>query len=472
MKTIRKHLLLSFTILLSIVGLPSPSFAQRDHNNNFLDSLSDWSLHLQFTTITQFHTRFRGAGYDGPNTLSARGDTALSVTTTLFLGRRLWRGAAVYLNPEIAGGLGVGHRDSQHPYDQSGYTPAVGVAGFPNGETFRIGSPRPAVYTARIYIEQVFALPDNRENEEEESEPNQVKQSLPKSRVVVTAGKFSIADIFDNNQYAHDPRVHFMNWSLMSHGAWDYPANTRGYTWSLALEYVKPMYAVRFAGSLMPKAANGNVLDWNIAQSNSLNLEYEQKFRLFPQQGTFRVLAYRNRTKAPAYREATELLQAGTYPQNPAYILTGKSYGGIKYGFGLNLEQPITKNSGFFGRASWNDGKTATWAFTEIDRSYSVGGHLNGSSWKRPNDAIGLAVVRNDISPDHRAFLNAGGRGFMLGDGRLPNYGGEKILELFYSARLARMLWITADYQLVGNPGYNADRGPVNFFAIRTHVEF
>lgn len=463
---------LPILLLFAAVLLGQPVLAQRDNNNNYLDSLQAWSLHFQSTAIVQGHARFRGGtNYDGRNTLSPQADTTLSVTTTLFLGRRLWKGASLYINPEIAGGRGIGHRNSQFPNDENLYNPAVGIAGFPNGETFRVGSPRPAVYLARFYIEQVFALPGD-EAIEEMSEANQVKQRLPASRIVITAGKFSIADMFDNNAFAHDARIHFMNWSLMSMGAWDYPANTRGYTWGVATEYIRPTYAVRVAGCLMPTVANGNTLDWKISKAGALVVEVERQLRWLPRPGTLHVLGFRNATKAPTYQEATQLLLTGAYPTNPDYIMTGKAYGGIKYGFGLNIEQPIGLLGGLFTRVSWNDGHTATWAFTEIDRSYSLGANIGGHNWQRPNDAVGLAIVRNDISANHIAFLNAGGYGFMLGDGRLPHYGGEQIAELFYKARVARTLWLTLDYQFIRNPGYNADRGPVNTLALRTHVEF
>lgn len=458
-------------ILMSLCFLSMTAAAQRDNNNNYLDSLQSWSLHYQTTAVVQGHPGFRGGNYDGRNTLSALPDTTLSLTTTLFLGRRLWRGAALYVNPEIAGGRGVGHRDAQAPYDETLYTPAVGIAGFPNGETFRVGSPRPAVYLARLYLEQIIPLDDD-DVEDVPSEANQVKQRLPASRIVLTAGKFSIADMFDNNAFAHDARVHFMNWSLMSMGAWDYPANTRGYTWGFAAEYIRPTYAVRLAGCLMPTTANGNILDWNVARSNGLVLELERQVRWLKRPGTVHLLGFRNVTKAPSYREATTLLQQGTYPTNPDYILIGRAYGGVKYGFGVSLEQPIGLTGGLFARVSWNDGHTATWAFTEIDRSYTIGTTIGGHRWKRPNDAIGFALIQNDLSADHAAFLNAGGYGFMIGDGRLPNYASERSLELFYKARLAHSLWITLDYQLVANPGYNSDRGPVSLLGLRTHVEF
>ncbi|CAN5344037.1 hypothetical protein BH09BAC4_BH09BAC4_08960 [soil metagenome] len=459
-----------FCLVLAL-ATRSAVHAQQDNNNNYLDSLKNWSLHFQFTTIVQGHTRFNGAGYDGRNTLSTLPDTALSVTTTLFLGRRLWRGAAVYANPELAGGRGVGHRNSLAPYDESLYAPAVGIAGFPNGETFRIGSARPALYVARFYIEQIISL-NRGASKEAESEANQVEEPIPSSRLVITAGKFSIADIFDNNVYAHDPRSQFSNWALMNMGAWDYPANTRGYTWSLATEYIQPNYAIRVAAALMPTVANGNVLDWNISKSHALTLELEHTFRLLPRAGTVRLLAFRNVTKAPTYSSATQLLQTGTYPTDPPYLLTGTQYGGVKYGLGLNFEQPLGDVGGLFGRASWNDGHTATWAFTEIDNSLTVGAYIGGARWHRQNDVVGIAVARNGISADHIAFLNAGGTGFMLGDGSLPNYGTENSLEVFYKARVAHTLYLTLDYQLVQHPGYNADRGPVNLFALRTHVEF
>lgn len=457
--------------LLIFVVVSVSANAQKDNNNNYLDSSRNWSLHYQFTTIAQGHSAFRGAGYAGRNTLSNLPDTALSVTTTLFVGRRLWKGAAIFLNPEIAGGRGIGHRDSNAPYDEDQYSAAVGIAGFPNGESFRIGSPKPALYVARFYIEQEFALP-GAQPETISSEANQVKHQRPDSRVVITAGKFSIADIFDNNRFSHDPRTQFFNWSLMSYGAWDYPANTRGYTWGLAVEYVRPAYELRVAYTLMPTVANGNVLDWNVGQSGGLTVEVERRYRLLKQPGTVRALAFRNASRAPAYTDATQQLVNGLYNPDRPYILYGNGYGGIKYGFGLSLEQPFAHNSGFFGRVSWNDGQTATWAFTEIDRSVSAGVFLAGNRWKRPEDAIGLAGVINGISPEHAAFLNAGGTGFMVGDGRLPNYRTEQILEAFYKTRLTRTLFLTADYQLVAHPGYNGDRGPVNVFAIRTHVEF
>jgi len=459
-----------FSISLFLISVLSIQ-AQKDNNNNYVDSLKQWSFHFQSTIIPQIHSKFNGGNYKGKNTLSAQGDTALSVTTTLFIGRKLWKGAALYFNPEVAGGRGLGHRDNSNPYDENSYTASVGVAGFPNGETFRIGSAKPALYVARFYIEQIIALSDVG-IEEVKSENNQIKQQLPLSRLVITAGKFSIADMFDNNAYAHDPRTRFMNWSLMDFGAWDYSANTRGYTYGLVVELIKPDYEVRFGATLMPTTANGNVLDWRISKAGSINLEFQRGFKLFKNQGNVKILAFRNVTKAPAYLEAANRLNnSDTTIHN--YILNGYNDGGVKYGFGISLEQPINKTSGFFARVSWNDGKTATWAFTEIDRSYTIGLNYGGSKWRRRNDVVGIALATNGISSQHRTFLNTkGGYGFIIGDGSLPNYKMENIFEIYYKAQIASTLFITADYQLIGNPAYNADRGQVNFFALRTHLEF
>jgi len=465
------HKSASCWLLLGLFLRPWSAPAQRDNHNNYLDSLRNWTFHVQSTVVVQGHPAFRGGGFQGPNTLSPQADTALSLTTTVFVGRRLWRGAVLCFNPEIAGGRGVGRRDPAAPFDETRYTPAVGIAGFPNGETFRIGSPKPALYVARFYIEQIIPLRAADGYSEIYSEANQLRQRLPDSRLVLTAGKFSFADMFDNNRYAHDPRTDFLNWALMSHGSWDYPANTRGYTYGLVVEYIRPSHTLRLGGGLMPTTANGNVLDWRVGRAGSLNFEAERRFRLLTRPGRVRLLAFRNVTKAPAYRLATQFIEAGQYNPDRPFVLYGSGYGGVKYGVGLNAEQPLSPHGGLFGRVSWNDGRTATWAFAEIDRSYSLGGTLGGARWRRPNDQVGLAVVRNDISADHAAYLAAGGRGFLLGDGSLPRYAGEHIVEALYNARLAHFLWLTANYQLVAHPGYNRDRGPVHLFALRTHVE-
>ncbi len=416
------------------------------------------SYHFQITAIKQGHPAFR-ALYSGQNSLTNKGEKALlSVTSTLYLGRRLWKGAAFYLDGEIAGGSGI--------------SSTKGVAGFPNGETFRIGDPSPTLYIARGFITQDILL-NNTGYDNDASEANQLAGSRPSSRFTISAGKFAISDFYDNNKYAHDPRVQFLNWSLMSNAAWDYPANTRGYTSGIVLQLIKPDWAVRLSGVVVPKMANGPKMDWKINKAHSETLEFERSWLINQLPGTVRLLGFHSLTQAPTYKQTIAEVKVGDSSSVDVY--TGdrewKKYGGLKYGFGINAEQYLTKDIGMFLRASWNDGKTATWAYTEIDRSYSMGVNIKGSSWKRAEDNIGIAGVLNGISPDHQAFLNAGLYGFIIGDGKL-NYNKEGILELYYRAQLANSLWATFDYQFINNPAYNKDRGPVNVFGVRAHLEF
>ncbi|OCX52210.1 porin [Mucilaginibacter sp. PPCGB 2223] len=421
--------------------------------NYTADSTEKWSQHFQLTVIDQSHNAFK-APYSGDNSLSPAHEEALSITTSLFFGHKLWNNASIYFNPEVSGGSGVSE--------------ARGVAGFPNGETFRIGSPAPALYLARLFYRQYIPLSDARELVD--ADANQLREYVPRTRLVITAGKIALSDIFDNNQYSHDPRSQFMNWALMSNGAWDYPANTRGYIDAVVLEYINPSWALRAAGSLTPTYANGPDFDYNYFKAHGQTIEFTKFTDFDGHKGAIRLLAYRNVTKAPAYRDVINSYNNKT--DVSLDVIDGKNYGGVKYGFGLNGDQELNKNLGVFFRAGWNDGKTATWAFTEIDQTLSVGFNCKGTAWHRPDDTFGIAGDINGISKDHRDFLATGGYGFIIGDGKLTNYKAESIFETYYSAKINTNLFVSADYQFVANPAYNADRGPVSFFAIRAHVEF
>jgi hypothetical protein len=425
---------------------------------NHFDSLEKWSYHFQMTSIMQGHPAFN-AKYSGANSLQDSAETALSLTTTLFLGRKLWKGAGLFFNPEIAGGKGM--------------SSVLGLAGAANGETFRIGSLAPTLYVARAFFEQQIALPGAK-SEYREGEENQIADKIPSSRITISIGKFSLADFFDDNAYSHDPRSEFMNWSLMSNGAWDYPANTRGYTCGAVFELITPSYAIRIASTQMPRMANAQVLDLNFTKANGNTIEFEKKLKIKNHPGSIRFLAFYNSSSAPNYYTAIANMKMGD--SSLISVISGKkvgpTYGGVKYGFGISFNQELTKNIGIFARVSWNDGQTATWAFTPIDQSASGGIRINGRMIKRPEDNFGIAFVANGLSDGHRAYLNAGGYDFMLGDGKLSNYGYEQILEIFYKIKLTPWLWATADYQYIINPAYNADRGPVHVFAIRGHVEF
>ncbi len=429
----------------------TPAFAQA-----FVDSNRNWSYHFQLTAINQAHPSFN-AKYEGENSLSSEAENKkLSLTTTLFVGHKLWKHAALYFNPEITGGSGI--------------SAAKGIAGFTNGETFRIGSTAPVLYAARLFFQEHFPL-KNTAYENVLQDVNRVEENIPTSRITLSVGKISLSDFFDKNTYSHDPRSQFLNWSLMSNAAWDYPADTRGYTQGVVAEYIKPSFAIRISSVLVPRKANGLQLDYKITKAHSETLELEKRFAA-KHPTIIRLLFFHSISQAPTY--STTLAQVKLGDSASVDVYRGekewKKYGGVKYGFGINAEKEISATTGAFFKASWNDGKTATWAFTEIDRSISAGAQVKGNTWKRPNDNIGLAQVINGISTEHQAFLQAGLYGFIIGDGKL-HYGMETITELYYKAQIASSLFVSADYQFVNNPAYNKDRGPVHVFAIRGHIE-
>jgi high affinity Mn2+ porin len=407
----------------------------------------NWTIHFQATSIGQQHGSFPSL-YEGLNSLPSHPEHRVSITATIFLSFRAGRHWEFVINPEIAGGRGFGE--------------VTGMAGFTNGEIPRVASATPSLYPARAYIR--YTLPLGGEMESITDGANQIPGSVSARRTSMVTGRFAMTDFFDNNSYSHDPRTQFMNWSLMSNGAWDYPADTRGYTIGAVEELRMPSWSFRSAVVMEPTMANGPTLDTRIGSNRGIALEYEHDHDIAGRPGAVRVLAFDNREHAGTYREALQLA-----PANPDLGPTRRN-GVAKYGFGLNAEQAISKDVGIFGRYGWNDGKTETWAFTEIDRSLSGGVSIKGRRWRRKQDTIGVAAVRNCLSGDHRAFLGAGGYGFIIGDGRL-NYAPEQILEAYYAYHVNRMWTVTADYQHIDNPAYNRDRGPVSVGTIRLHWE-
>lgn len=438
-----KLLLVLFCALLAIDAV-----AQEPRIRDSLQNLNS-NFHFQLTTVTQ-HKFKMNAPYTGEKSLIGPAESATTLTSTLFWGTKLWKGAAIYVNPEIAGGSGI--------------SSAQGIAGFTNGEAFRVGDPAPTIYLARGFFQQTFSLSDEEENIGEGA--NDVYKTRSKKYLDVVAGKFSIADYFDKNTYSHDPRSQFFNWALMSNGAWDYPANVRGYTWGLVVEYGTPKYSIRAATTLVPEEANGNVMDTKYAQANSNVVEVEVPFIINEQSGNIKFLAYLTHAHMGNYLQAID-----ENPTSPDITAT-RAYGRTKYGYGINLEQALTKNIGLFARASWNDGHNETWVFTEIDRSASLGLYIDGSIWKRKNDQCGIGSVINGLSSYHRDYLAAGGYGFIIGDGQL-NYGLEWTTEIFYRANLfSDTFYLTPNFQFVTNPAYNKDRGPAAVIGLRAHVEF
>ncbi len=427
-------------ILLSVVKF---AFAQ--------DTIKQqrYGFHFQQTTITQYKPAF-SAPYTGQNSLITASETQNSITSTLFGAARLWKGASIYFNPELSGGAGL--------------SKTLGIAGFPNGETFRVGSTEPKIYIARLYFKQNFEWGKDKDTIEDAN--NQLAGLKSKRYFSFAIGKFGMADFFDGNNFSHDPREQFMNWALMDNGAWDYPANTRGYVLGSAFELGQPSWTLRFAFTMITTQANQSIWDAKIGKANTQTLEFEKRYKISGQNGTVRILAFRNNGKFGNYLEAIT--------QNPIApnIDATQQYGRHKYGFGISADQYLTKDLGIFAKTSYNDGHTETWFFTEIDRSFSFGGVLKGTKWKRNDDELGLAFIANGISADHRNYLAAGGYGFLIGDGKL-NYSSELIAELYYKINVfQKKFWLSPDYQFILHPAYNADKGAVNVFGLRAHIAF
>ena len=446
MKFYAKIYRMKYTLTLAILTLTIFS--------NFAESIDStknetFSVHAQTTIINQNKSGF-SAKYSGDNSLSTLSESQTSITSTLYAGSRLWNGASAFINPEIAGG--------------SGLSGAEGVAASTNGETFRIGDPAPKIYVARLFFTQRIALSDK--TIYQPGDFNQLAEKLPTNYLSVTLGKISISDYFDKNKFSHDPRTQFMSWGLMSNGAWDYPANTRGYTPSIVFEYITPADEFRYAFSLVATVANGETMNWDISKAGSHTIEYTHHYNISGQEGSIRLLSFYTLAHMGNYRQSLAL-----NPINPV-IQSVEKYGNSKYGFGINAEQNITNDLGCYFRASWNDGNNETWAFTEIDQSISAGLSLTGDRWKRKNDNIGVAFVVSGISKSHQDYLQAGGKGFLLGDGNL-NYAPEQLAEIYYSFELVpNSVYLSGTYQLLVNPGYNKDRsGPVNIFSARLHLK-
>jgi high affinity Mn2+ porin len=400
---------------------------------------------FQATIVTQAHPSF-DAPYSGTNSLHPASEHESTVTATLFLGARLWKGAEGYVNPELSGG--------------SGLSQGFGIAGFPNGEAFRVGNPEPHIFLARLFLRQTFGI--GAQAEALESDENQLAGTRATNRFVVTVGKFGLSDFIDDNAYGHDPRTGFMNWADWTEGAWDYPADTRGYTWGIVVERIAPQWAVRAAAAMEPKEANQLEMDHDVRNAHGLALEGEHAYRLLPAEGRVRLLLFLNRARMGNYRQAID-------ETTPPDLVATRKPGRTKWGFGTNIEQPVTEKSGLLVRASWNDGENESWAYAEIDRSISAGYVDRPGWWKRDKDEAGIAAIVNGISAAHRDYLAAGGYGFMIGDGKLK-YGTEQIVEA-YAKAVFRSVSATLDYQFIRNPAYNRDRGPVHVFGFRLHVE-
>jgi high affinity Mn2+ porin len=413
-----------------------------------VDPESDrWEIHGQTTYLPQGYPGFRAA-YTGTNSLTPAPQAQATWSSSLFLNVRLWEGGELYYNPELLQGFGLND--------------TVGAGGFPNGEAQKSNFPYPHYNTSRLFLRQTFGF--GGEQEELASGPNQLGGKVDVSRLTVQAGKFAVIDIFDGNAYAKDTRKDFMNWSMWAPGAFDYSADKVGLTYGATAEFNQKQWALRAGYFLIDGTSNSNNFDMRVFQRGEYVLELETRYSLFSQPGKLRSIAWLNSAYSGSYRETLN---------NPALNLdiAQTRQGRIKYGYAFNLEQTLTDDVGLFGRWSWNDGKTEIMAFTDIDASLATGLSIKGNRWGRPDDVIGIGGAINALSKDHRDFIAAGGLGVLIGDGAL-NYRRERVFETYYAFALNKQITLTADYQLITNPAYNADRGPVSVFSGRFHGEF
>ncbi len=411
----------------------------------------NWNLYFQATTIGDTHGTFT-APYTGPLSLQNNLERDVSLTSTLFFDVRLGKNTQFIFNPEIAGGKGFSNVD--------------GLADPPNGEIPRVASATPKPYIARILISHDFGF--GSESEHVDSDENQLAGDRPMTRYSVYAGRFTVTDFFDNNTYSHDPRSQFMAWGVMYNGAWDYPADTRGYTWGIVQEFHTRKWAFRYGIAAEPTVANGSHFDRRLFRDHGQVWEAERRWSIGKREGAIRVLGYANRSQAGNYAEALKLAeQTHTTPQ----VTATSRVGTLKYGTGINFEQAITPDIGVFSRLGWSDGKTESWAFTAIDRLASAGVSIKGTRWHRKDDVVATSLTAGGISGVHANYLAHGGLDFLIGDGRL-NYAPEYVWETYYSARLFPGVTGTVDFQHDANLAYNHDRGPVWIYSLRLHAEF
>jgi hypothetical protein len=401
-----------------------------------------WNAHVQATYVWQAKPAF-DAAYTGPASLAPWRETGYSFSASAAFGVRPWAGAELYFDPEVVQGKAM---SSLH-----------GLGGMTNGEEQKTSGTSPTFYRARLFLRQTWNL--GGDSQPVDSDMNQLAGSVASRRVVLTAGNLAVSDIFDVNSQAHDARSQFLNWALVAHGAWDFAADARGYTWGAALEYYDGDWAVRAGRFLLPAESNGLPLDTRIFKHYGDQVEVEHHHAWFGQPGTVRVLAFRDRARMGSFRDAL----AAAAPPDVGAVRRERS----KTGFGLSLDQAVAGRAAMFARASRNDGQSETYAFAEIERSLSVGATLQ----VRGADTLGIAAVRNGLSQAHRDYLAAGGIGAFIGDGRL-DYHAEQITETYYKIGLGRYAALSLDWQHIANPAYNGARGPVNVAGVRLHGQY
>jgi high affinity Mn2+ porin len=418
--------------------------------------LDDVNFHGQTTFVWQGYPAFRSP-FAGTNSFPGGGEGRETFDATLFAGVRPWRGAELWINPEIDQGFGLAD--------------VHGSAGFPSGEAFKLGATYPYARVQRYFLRQTIDL--GGETEKVDADINQFAGTHTADRLVLTVGKFTVTDIFDTNKYANNPKSDFLNWSLINAGSFDYASDGWGFSYGAAAEWYQGRFTLRGgvfdltvtpAGGISPFGAD---LDPTFRQFQLVG-EIEERHELWGEPGKLKITGFLSRGDAGEFADAIALAQATGMPADINAVRRYVSRPGVS----VNLEQQVTETVGVFARAGWADGNVEPWDFTDIDRSASAGVSITGKQWGRPDDTVGVAGVVNGISAVHAAFLNAGGLGILIGDGALPHPGVEGIIETYYSYALTASTKVSFDYQFIANPAYNTDRGPVSVFAGRFHSQF
>jgi high affinity Mn2+ porin len=408
-----------------------------------------FSIHWQATYVEQESSGFR-APYSGANSLSPRMGRE-TTDATLYLGARLWPGAELWINPEIDQGFGLDN--------------TLGMAGFPSGEAYKVGKNKPYLRLPRLFVRQTVDLDDTREAVE--GSANQFEGERSPNRLVFTVGKFSVSDIFDTIQYAHDPRGDFLNWAAVDAGTFDYAADAWGYTVGAAVEWYQGSWTLRGGLFDLSGVPNSEHLEPGFHEFEAVT-ELEKRHELLGAPGRLLLTVFDNRGRMGRLDDAVHLAQSTGTPVDIAAVRSYRS----RLGASLGFEQQLSSDLGMFARAGKAAGNVEAYEFTDIDRTVSVGLSLKGPRWSRPHDTVGLVVIVNGISAARERYLNAGGLGILVGDGKLPHPGSERIVESYYDVAVLQQVHLTLDYQWVDNPAYNRDRGQVSIGAVRLHVQF
>jgi len=408
-----------------------------------------WAVHGQFTYVEQETNSFH-APYAGPNSLTPNQGRE-TTDATLFLGARLWHGAEIWFDGELDQGRGLDD--------------TLGVAGFTSGEAYKVGKNQPYLRLPRAFVRQTVDL--GGEDETVEAAANQLGGSRSADRWVITVGKFSVTDVFDTNQYAHDPRGDFLNWAALDAGSFDYAADAWGFTVGAAAELYAGPWTFRAGIFDLSDVPNSAHLDPG-GHEFQMDAEVERRYPLWGQTGRVLITAFDSRGRMGLLSEAVQLAESTDSPVNIAAVRQYRS----RLGISLGLEQPLTTDLGVFARVGKAQGNVEAYEFTDIDRSVSAGISLKGARWGRTQDTVGFVAIRNGISAEREQYLNAGGLGILVGDGQLPRPGSEQIGETYYSLGVLSVATLSLDYQWIKNPGYNTDRGPVSVFAVRVHAQF